>query len=365
MVRASTPERRQASCKGARRDRAAVSGQDAGGEAIPQIPALEEQVRRCRGDRCKHPRLLVTRVEDGHELAREKRESLDGERRKRRHGALPQEQRFAEDPVEECAFELLHRAGETPEGAGGVHPHERLRMKQERLQHLERLPDELGIGVLRHAAHADLEAPRGEHASTQGAARGCPDHRIERFARAPKPFPEMRDLKGARPRLPDQDLQTNACLRILRQRQLRAAAEEWRTCERVEQRSLDDAITRHGRHPLAEGCVRGTDGEELGHLHVAPPGARRAPHEHDLTGVLREEVAEGTDVSLHRRPRQRAAEQIRGSAQLARELGLVLLVHPLATACAPSIAHLVRKRGVGGQGHRQCRERGLGLFGEH
>ena len=79
--------------------------------------------------------------------------------------------------------------------------------KQQRLQHLERAPDELrdrsSAGM---PAHAHLEAARREHAAAQRAVRGRADHRVEGRAGAEQPAAEVRNLERARARLPDQDL---------------------------------------------------------------------------------------------------------------------------------------------------------------
>ena len=230
------------------------------GEAIPELAPLEEQVRRRRGDRGEHPRLLVGRVEDGDELAREEREPLGGQRRERRHRALPEHRRLAEDPVEQRALELLERAGQAPERARRVHPHERLGMEQERLQHLERAPDELGIG--RRAA-SRARSPRGsarrarDRAARRAPARGSSPRTSRGEPQSQRA--EIGHLERARAGLPDQDLEPRARLGVLRQRELGAVAEERRARERVEQRPLDDAIARDRRRRArgSAGCARG------------------------------------------------------------------------------------------------------------
>ena len=62
--------------------------------------------------------------------------------RERRHRALTQDLRVPLDPIEEHPLELLERACQTPQRARRVHPHERLGMKEQRLDHLQRAIDE-------------------------------------------------------------------------------------------------------------------------------------------------------------------------------------------------------------------------------
>src|SRR5262249_47228110 len=136
------------------------------------------------------------------------------------------------------------------ESARGVDPNERLGMKDERLEELERLADELGVRHRGHPADADLEAARGENPPAERAVRGAADHRLERGRRSPEPSAELRHLARTGAGLPDQDLEPSARLDVLRQREDRPVAEERRARERVEERPLDDAIVSDARNAI-------------------------------------------------------------------------------------------------------------------
>ena len=243
----AAPEHGQPAREPARRHRAAVPAQDAGGEPIPEVPPLEEQIGRRGGRGRQNPRFFVARFEDGDELARKKAQPLGGDRRKRGHRALAQNARFAEHPVEQRPLHLLERPGETAERARRVNPHQRLGVEQERLQHLQRAPDELGIGGGRHAPHAHFETPRRQHATAQRAVRRPADHLLERLRRSPQPFSERGHLARARAGLPNEDFEARAGLGVLRQRQTRSRRRAAGAhAERVDERPLDDALARRG-----------------------------------------------------------------------------------------------------------------------
>ena len=162
LLSAPSPERREPPRARARGDRAAVPARIRR-EPVPEILALEEQVRRGRRDRRQHPAVGIGRHEDAHELPRQEPEPIGGERREGRDRALPEEARFAEDPVEERPLELLRgRPVRRPSARARVDPDERLGVEEERLQDLERAAHELGVGVPRHPSRADLDAARGE-----------------------------------------------------------------------------------------------------------------------------------------------------------------------------------------------------------
>jgi hypothetical protein len=258
----------------------------------------------------------------GSSIGRQVLEALAGERREGRDRALAEDLRRAEAPVEEVALKLLDLAGEPPEGARGVDPHEGIRVQKKGLQRLQRGPDELGIGRVGHAAHAHLEAPRGEDAPAQGAVRGAPDHRVERGARAPQPRSQLRDLQRARAGLPDQDLQPRAGLHVVRERERGAVAEQRSAPERVEQRAFHHAVARDLRDRGDErGLLRGAR-EHLREAHVAAPRAPGAPREHRRGhGSAGERAQREGALGLARDGRERVGERVRLHREIAGEAG--------------------------------------------
>ena len=155
-------------------------------------------------------------------------------------------------------------------------------------KHLERPTDELGVGRRRHPARAHLEASGGEHAATERAVRGAPDHGLEGRVRSPEPGSESRDLEGAGPGLPDRGSRGGHAPRCSPASASRfALPDERRARERVEQRSLDDPMARDRRDPIAEGRLRARQRKEASHQNIAPPDARRAPREEDLAARVR------------------------------------------------------------------------------
>ncbi len=308
------PERREPASERARRDRVLLR-QDALREPTPEILALEIEVRRRRGDRAEHPAVLFLRGDDRGELTGEDAEALGGHRRERGERALPEERVVAEDPVEHGALELLHRSREAAERARRVHPHERLRVEQERLERLERPPEELGVRRRRHAHRRDLEAPRGEHATAERAVRGIADHRVERALRSPDPFPERRDLERARAGFPHEDLEARARLGVLGREEARAVAEQRRARDRVEQRPLDHALPRDLPHALSERLARRGRGEHRRHRDVAPPRVVLAPRQECVGVRAIEHRDEGRGVRLLERCLDRSSRHRSASLQ--------------------------------------------------
>ena len=126
------------------------------------------------------------------------------------HRALAQDPRLAEDPVEERPFELRQRSRQASERARRVDPDEGLRMQEERLEDLQRPPDELGIGL---GGIPRTVTSRQRAARTRPRSVPCAGPRIiasNVVGGPPEPLPEVRDLERARPRLPDQDLEPRA-----------------------------------------------------------------------------------------------------------------------------------------------------------
>ena len=189
----------------------------------------------------------------------EELEPLGGERRERGHRALPQDRRLAEHPVEQRALELLERAGQTAERARGVDPHQRLGMEQQRLQHLQRPPDELGIGRRRHAR---ARSPRGSARRARGrAARRAPGRatiasKVSR--RSPQPASERRGPR-ARSRPPPRS-GSRAARAPRRSPAARAAAPSPSSGAHASASSSGPSTTRSRatrRHALAQSFVGG------------------------------------------------------------------------------------------------------------
>jgi hypothetical protein len=367
VVVTAPPERRETASETTRGDRPAVTGEDACGEAIPEIAACEEEIRSGGRDGCEHERVFLPRPDDGDELARgEEREPFGGKRRDGRERALAEHRRGADHPVEERAFHLIDGPGEPAQRSRSVDPYERLGMEEQRLEDLERAPDELGVGHGRHARDAHLETPRGEYAPAKRAVGGSADHRVERVAGAPEPASEMRQLERARTGLPDQDLEARAGLGVLGAREPSAVAEQRRAQERVAERSFDDAIVRDRCDTLAEGGLTSGHRQERRHVHVTTPRARAAPGEERLASGFAEERAEQREVLRGGRERRhRRCEGVGRARDVLGHDAVEALVDVGASAGAPARAHGIDERGAGGEEIGEGVERALDGFGEH
>ncbi len=350
------PEGAEAPRERARGDRAPVPGEDPLCEPVPEIPLLEEEVGRRRGHGCQRVRIGIRRVDDRGELRLVDLDALGRERREGRGRALAQERRVAERPVHQRRFELLHRARQAPERAGGVHPDERLRVQEQRLQDLERAPDELRVRGGRHAAHAHLEAAGRQHAAAQRAVRRSRDDRVEGLGRAPDPGAQLRHGERARAGLPEQDLHARRRARVLRQPELVPRTDQRRTRERVDERALDDAVAGDVNDVVLHVLLRGGDGEQARQARIAARGVGRAPDEDDPPRIGAEERTEVVHAVLRAsQRRQRAIDDVGGRRGLRRDRD-----GAVEAARAPARVQPVRERG----GARQRRGQGRERFGD-
>ncbi len=152
------------------------------------------------------------------ELARQERERSAGSDAKAVIARWRSTLGLAEDPVEQRAFHLLEHACQSTERARRVHPHERLGVEQERLQHLQRVKislaangvlRQLGVGERAHdRRHPEAEVvARAEELPEQhhhGATDEHP-HRQARHSPLALPLEEVRELDERRGRERDRD----------------------------------------------------------------------------------------------------------------------------------------------------------------
>ena len=298
---AAAVKRREATRQSARRDRSPVAIEDALRHPIPDVAALEVEIRRRRRHRREHRGLFVLGAYDRHQLTREEAEAIRGERGKRGDGALPKHGRLSHDPIEEHPLQLLEAPREATQRARRRDPDERLGVQEKRLKRRERTAHERLVGHRRDGADGDLEATRGQDAATHRPLRRHPDEGLEDRGRVPNPRAKFWQLQGRGACLPDQDLEPRTHLEALGCAEFRSVSDQRRARQRVDHRAGDDPLFRHAdqRTILSEGLH--SRGEHRRHIDVAPPRRARAPTQEERATVIGKERLQGLRFAVAER----------------------------------------------------------------
>ena len=138
--------------------------------------------------------------------------------------------------------------------------------------------------------------------------RRGPNHRLERLARPPEPAAKLGDLERACAGFPDQDLEACPRLRVLRERDVAAVAEERRARERVQHGPLDDPCAGDDDDAFMESWAHGRLREEVRDRNVTPRGAGSRPRQQAVARRLVEEAIKRSDLLAAHQMRQSATE---------------------------------------------------------